>query len=285
MVHDPLLDYRLPDLRFVPVEALVPHEEHDEQRLQPLVRRLREEAVLRNPPIVAALPDDPGDRYVVLDGANRATAARLAGFPHMLVQVVRYEEPWVRLLTWCHALGDVACEDFERDLRAVPGLEVRREPQLHARAMLARREALALVMCEDGHADTLSAEGDLHRRNALLNAVVDTYRGRRRYLRVTTGSLVETRARHPEVTALVVFPHFEPFEVIELATGGARLPAGITRHLIRWRALRVNVPTDVLSDAARSAEDKQAWFDERLRDTLLHRRVRYYEEPTVLFDE
>lgn len=285
MTRDPLLDYRLPDLRFVPVESLVPHEEHDEQRLQPLVRRIREEAVLRNPPIVAPLPDDPESRFVVLDGANRATAARRAGFPHMLVQVARYEEPWVRLHTWCHALGDTTCEDLEHTLRAIPGLEVRREPQLHARAMLARREALALVVFEDGHADTLHADGDLHRRNALLNAVVDTYRGKKRFLRVTTESLVETRARHPEVTALVVFPHFEPFEVIELATGGARLPAGITRHLIRWRALRLNVPTEVLADRTRPIEAKAEWLDGWLRDRLLHRHVRYYEEPTVLFDE
>lgn len=285
MPHDPLLDYRLPDLRFVPVGSLVPHEEHDEQRLQPLVRRIQAESVLRNPPIVTPLPDDPDGRFVVLDGANRATAARIAGFPHMLVQVVRYEEPWVKLHTWSHALGDYTADDLEATLRGVPGLEVRREPQLHARAMLARREALALVMFEDGHADTLHGEGDLHQRNALLNAVVDTYRGRKRYLRVTTESLVETRARHPEITALIVFPHFEPLEVVELATGGARLPAGITRHLIRWRALRVNVPVELLADAERPLGAKQTWLDDWLRDKVLHRHVRYYEEPTVLFDE
>jgi hypothetical protein len=72
--------------------------------------------------------------------------------------------------------------------------------------------------------------------------------------------------------------------VIELATSGARLPAGITRHLIRWQALRVNVPLDVLSDARPIAE-KQRWLETWLNEKLEQRQVRFYEEPTVLFDE
>jgi hypothetical protein len=279
-------EFGMPDLRFVPVDALIPHEQHDDQRMQPLVERIREQGVLKNPPVVAPLDTTAaGERFVVLDGANRCMAARAAGFPHMVVQVVRYEEPFVRLTTWCHALGDYSPEDFEHTLAQVPGLECRREPLLHARAMLARREALACVVFADGHADTLHAAGDLHARNRLMNAVVDTYRHRKRFLRVTTDSLAETRERHPEVTALVVFPHFEPAEVVELATGGARVPAGITRHLIRWRALRLNLAVERLADLKQPLAAKNAWLAEWMRERFMTRQVRFYEEPTVLFDE
>lgn len=280
-------DFRMPDLRFVPLDALVPHEQHDEQRLAPLVKRIREQAVLKNPPVVSPLAPEPGseERFVILDGANRCTAARTAGFPHMLVQVVPYEEPWVKLGTWCHALGDYTREDFEDTLRHLPGLEVRCDSLMHVRARLARREAIASVVFSDGAADTLHAAGDLAHRNALLNAVVDTYRDRKRFLRVATDSLSEARARHPDVSALLVFPHFEPAEVVELATGGARLPAGITRHLIRWRALRLNVPIERLADARTDLGEKNRWLEEWLREKLAQRQVRFYEEPTVLFDE
>jgi hypothetical protein len=277
-------DFGVPDLRFVAADALVPHEQHDDQRMQPLVARIREQGVLKNPPVVAPL-DDAGGRFVVLDGANRCMAARAAGFPHMVVQVVRYEEPFVRLTTWCHALGDYSPDDFEHTLSQVPGLECRREPLLHARALLARREAIACVVFADGHADTLHGGGDLPARNRLLNAVVDTYRHRKRFFRITSDSLADTRERHPEVTALVVFPHFEPAEVVELATGGARVPAGITRHLIRWRALRLNLPVEQLADGRRGLEEKNRWLEEWLREKLLTRQVRFYEEPTVMFDE
>jgi hypothetical protein len=286
MNHEPH-DFTLPELRFVSVDSLVPHEQHDATRLEPLVHRIREMAVLRNPPVVSPLPPaaDGAERFVVLDGANRSHAVRAAGLPHVVVQVVPYTDPPVRLSTWCHALGDYSRDDFEKTLRAVAGLECRRELLLHASALLARRDALAYVAFADGSADTLHGGSSLRERNALLNGVVDTYRASKRFFRVTSESISVARERHPEATALVVFPHFEPAEVIELATSGARVPAGITRHLIRWRALRLEVPLDQLADTTHTLDEKNHWLEEWVRGKLLQRQVRFYEEPTVLFDE
>jgi len=283
MTHIATTEHRMPDLRFVPVESLVPHERYDARRLEPLVQRLQGEAVLRNPPIVAALADD-ATRFIVLDGANRVTAAGRAGFPHIVVQVVNYAEPHVHLTTWSHALGEMPRWEIESSLRKIEGLAVREELHMHARALLARREALAFVAYADGGTDTLHGGGDIAERNALLNRVVDTYRDRQRYFRVPSDEFSDADERHPGVTALVVYPHFEPAEVIELATTGARLPAGITRHLIRWRALRVDVPIERLASPESLAE-KNRWLAAWLAEKQAGRRVRFYEEPTVSFDE
>src|SRR6185503_12615213 len=104
-----------PDLRFVPVETLVPHEQHDEQRLQTLVERIREQSVLKNPPVVAPLATEGpnGGQFVILDGANRASAARAAGFPHMLVQVVRYPDAGVQLSRGYHAMASFPRAELE----------------------------------------------------------------------------------------------------------------------------------------------------------------------------
>ncbi|TMQ54834.1 MAG: hypothetical protein E6K72_07210 [Candidatus Eisenbacteria bacterium] len=278
-------EHALPELRFVALNALVPHEQHDPMRLVTLVSRIREQGRLRNPPVVAPLPGGGERRYVVLDGANRAHAVGASGFPHVVVQVVPYTDPPVRLTTWCHALGDTSRDHFENALHSVPGLECRRAPLLHASALLARRETLAYVAFADGTADTLHGGGGLRERNAMLNALVDTYRGSKRFFRVTSESLPAARERHPEIEALVVFPHFQPAEVIEIAAGGERLPAGITRHVIRWRALRVDVPLDRLADTATGLVEKNRWLEEWLLTKLRERHVRFYEEPTVLFDE
>lgn len=274
----------LPDLRFVAVETLIPHEQHDPLRSAPLVERLRGQGVLRNPPIVTPLPPDD-DRFVVLDGANRVTAAAEAGLPHLVVQVVRYEDPGLRLTTWHHALTEVSAADFERALRELPGLTCEATDIRHARAVLARREALAFVALPGERALTLHGGGELHQRNAVLNAVVNSYRSRSRLHRVASDSLADAQAEHPEVTALVVFPHFEPDEVLDLATSGARLPAGITRHVIPWRALRLNVPLERLADRGPSPAEKNRWLAEWLREKMLKREVRFYQESTVLFDE
>jgi hypothetical protein len=73
--------------------------------------------------------------------------------------------------------------------------------------------------------------------------------------------------------------------VIDLAGAGEYLPAGITRHLIRWRALRVNVPIAMCVDPIKSLEEKNAWIRGWTAERLTQREVRFYEEPTVLYDE
>jgi len=280
-------ELRLPDLRFLPVGSLMPHERPDSQRLTPLVERLRSEAVLHNPPIVTPLsPQEPGEgRFVVLDGANRASAARVAGFPHIVAQVVRYEDPEVKLLTWHHALTEFPKTEFEGACVRTGGLSCRAESLLHARAMLARREILAYASYPDGGVTAFHGGRDLQDRNDLLNAIVNLYRDRHRFFRTTTDSLEVARIGHPEVTALLVFPHFDPAEVLELATSGCLVPAGVTRHLVRWRALRVNIPVERLADATTPIEQKNAWLQGWLLEKLERRQARFYEESTVLFDE
>lgn len=278
---------RLPELRFVPTEDIYPHELHDQQRTKPLVERLQASGMLRNPPIVTQIGDGMRvqPRYVVLDGANRSTAARTAGWPHLLVQVVRYVAPAVELHTWYHALTADARELLEHGLRSQPALSISLQDHVHARALLARREALACVVLDDDDAIVVHGGGTLHERNELLNVLVHLYQDRLPYTRVTSDSLSAARREHPEVQALVVFPRFDPAEVIDLASAGEYLPAGITRHLIRWRALRVNVPVSMCADTSRTLDEKNAWIAAWTAERLLKREVRFYEEPTVLYDE
>jgi hypothetical protein len=72
---------------------------------------------------------------------------------------------------------------------------------------------------------------------------------------------------------------------VELALSGARVPAGVTRHLVRWRALRLNVPIDRLADSSQDLTAKNAWLKEWIDEKLRQRTVRFYEESTVSFDE
>ena len=62
----------LPDLRILPLEKLVPHEQTDARRVNPLIERLKTESVLSNPPIVA--PFGNGDPHFVVLEAQTAPA-------------------------------------------------------------------------------------------------------------------------------------------------------------------------------------------------------------------
>lgn len=273
----------LPDLRIVPVAALLLHERHDAQRSEPLAQRLRTEQVLRNPPIVAAIGDGDG-RFVVLDGANRVTAFERMGLPHVVVQVVDYAATALVLDCWHHLVCGHTREDFIARLAVLPSLIVEPAGVVHARAQLARREAIASVEVAGQGLFTVRAEGSLHQRVASLNDMVDLYRAGGQVFRVASDDLEPLLAQHDNATALVVFARHDPSEIVEFARIGAALPAGITRHVIPGRALRIEMPLSLLTEPSDLA-DKNAALAEWVRARVAQRQVRFYQESTFAFDE
>jgi len=272
----------MPDLRVLPVADLLLHEQHDPLRSAPLLQRLQADGVLKNPTIVAPVPGE--QRYVVLDGAHRVTAMRELGIAHIAVQVVDYEDPELILDTWHHLVKGVSVAHFKQMLRAAQGVKVEAADGVHARARLARREILAFVEYPDGEVRTVQASGDLHERTRRLNEIVDLYKVQGRIFRANTDHLPSLLPIYDDVAALVVFPRFAPAEIIDLARVGACLPAGITRHLIPRRALRINLPLTVLGSDA-SLPEKNAWLVDWMKQKVASKAARFYAESTFLFDE
>ena len=274
-----------PDLRILPLDLLVEHEYNDAQRTAPLAERLKAEGLLKNPPIVAPFDAEHDPRFVVLDGANRTTALHMLGYTCALVQVVDYDDPPVTLTTWHHVVTGIGLDDYTAGLRDIDGLDLAPMDLQQARAGLARRELLAYTICANGHVYAARAKTrDLHHQNALLNAIVDTYKTRGRLYRARADHLPEARRLYPDLTGLMIFPRYEASEVIDLARDGELLPTGLTRHLIRGRVLRTNYPLSELS-APNSMDEK----NERLHDWLTRKfsskEIRFYGEATFLFDE
>ncbi|MBK8540060.1 MAG: ParB N-terminal domain-containing protein [Anaerolineae bacterium] len=269
----------LPDLRVVAGEAVFLHEEADERRVASLALRLQADGVMRNPPIVAALD---GERYVVLDGANRVSALRRLGVPDLLVQVVDYHK--VTLNTWYHLVTGTPTADFEQGLAAIPGLRLESATLEAARRRLAEDDCLAFVVHPDSDVTCLVGGEGLVARSAMLRDVVRLYKGRANIHRVQSDELEGLAPFYTEITGLVVFPSYQPADILAMARLDAKLPSGITRHLIPLRALRVNTELDLLwSDTLRS--EKNRWLAEWTRHKLQERQIRFYEEPTVLYDE
>jgi hypothetical protein len=275
-------EIKIPTLQFVATSDLVLHEQHDASRTAPLSERLQNDGFLKNPPVVAPIPGD--GRFVVLDGANRSTALARLGMPHVVVQIVDYEDPDLVLDSWHHLVAEIPPDEFASAIQSIPNITLNPTDLLSARAALARRHALAYLVCPNGDVLIVGGEGDLHDRAALLNSLVDVYRYRSRIYRVSTDQLDNLKPYYRNVIALVVFPRYVPAEIIELARSGAKLPAGITRHIIPRRALRLNVPLTKLVENKTLAE-KNDWLQAWLRKKLADKEIRFYEESTWLFDE
>jgi L-serine kinase (ATP) / ParB family transcriptional regulator, heme-responsive regulator len=273
-----------PDLRVVPVRQIIPHEFEDASRAEPLIRRLPQDGVLRNPPIVTEL-NDAAERYVILDGTNRVMALDALNYQHALVQVVKYEEPFVELHTWNHVLVGMHPDEICDQLVALPNLDVCAVDAFHAKAALARRAILAYALLANGQVLSLAGGGSsVIERTRLLQNIVDLYVNRGQLYRTNLDQLDDIKQTYPQMAAAIIFPHYQAVEVLELATRGLPVPMGITRHVIQGRALRINYPLDLLA-ATCSLEEKNAALNHWMQDRFAGKSVRYYAESTYVFDE
>jgi hypothetical protein len=273
---------QLPDLRIVPTNHLFLHEDVEPGRVRRIVERIQEDQLLKNPVIVAEL-DDLG-HYVVLDGANRATALKHLGVRDALVQVVAYGDPDVKLDTWYHLVADVDKHDLFARIAEVAEVRLRASDLAHTRTLLAFHQILAYMVCKDNDVHQVLGPEDLPAQARLLNEIAKTYKGLATIYRVQTDDINELKALYDNVAAVIVYPRFTPSDILELTRNAAKLPTGITRHVIPRRALRVNLPLDALTSDI-PLEDKNRDFHDLIASMLKAGRVRHYQESTYMFDE
>ncbi len=269
----------MPILRVVSSDTLVLHEDADPRRVARLTERLREDGIIKNPPIVAPLGDG---RYVVLDGANRVSGLWALGVPHALVQVVDYDR--VELDTWYHLLTGMDRARLFAGVRDVPGVQVTRTSLDAARAELEARRSLAYLVCPAGDVYSLAGGASLGDGARILVGISNVYRGAANIHRVRIDDMRGLTRMYDDVAALVVYPPFTRADILALARDSAKVPTGITRHIIPGRVLRVNLPLTVLTDE-RSLDDKNEWLKAWEKEKLAQKAVRFYAESTYLFDE
>ena len=283
-----------PELRIVPVKDIIIHEHFDKTRSPKLAKRIEEDGVLKNPPIVARMGRG---KYVHLDGANRITIFReedLLNCQHILVQIVDYFDPEsVKLSSWCH-LTQQDKDSFLSRLKS-NGIEPLPMDCDAARTLISEGEGgLCCLFFRDGDVFGVESDRDLESRVKLMNEVVRIYEGRIERDNLESdkgdwkGQINGLFEKHQDCNTIVAFPEFTPQQVVQiankLATGGStvKIPPGITRHIVvEGRALRINFPLSVLKARDISLEAK----NEQLKEFLRKKKPRRYEEPTFMYDE
>jgi hypothetical protein len=272
----------LPNLQMLPTGMLVPHEDYDPRRIEKLSQRLQGEGILKNPPIAATIPGDT--RYVVLDGANRVISFSQLGIPHIVAQLVSYDDPGISLDTWYHVVSGMPLGEFEDELAQVAGMQLM-ECTLHeARQALESEEAMAYIITQDGVRKVPCPSGCQPHDLGLLNALVGAYKGKADIYRASNDSWELQAPTYPRITALVIFPRYHPQDILQAAQRSYHFPSGITRHVIPNRALNINIPLEILA-ADWTLEQKRQWLQDWLMERLAANAIRYYAEPTFSFNE
>ncbi|MBI5029453.1 MAG: hypothetical protein HZB51_02920 [Chloroflexi bacterium] len=267
-------------LRIVPVDQVILHEGQDPLVIKKLGERLRSDGLLRNPPIVA----QAGQRYIVLDGATRTGALNYLGVRDTLVQIVDYAAHNISLDSWYHLIVKTPPSELLARISGIDGTIIERVEPKQAEHDLTLGISMCYLKLRNGATYNVIGVDHLELNIGLLNRIVDVYRGRTDVYRAVTTDLNILTREYPDLQMIVVFPRYTPAQVTRLALNGAKLPMGITRHLIGGRAIGINLPLERL-ESNESLEEKNAWLQKWLMEKIHERKVRFYQEPVFVFDE
>ncbi len=262
-----------PTLRIVHVDDILPHEKSDGQRSLPLMERIKRAEYFTNPPLVGELKNGG---YVLMDGSNRHKSMTRLGFEHILVQVVDYESDFVELGVWQHIVADWNSQALLAKLQEIDRVELRDGWD---------GKAVAQILLHDGPVLSIHAGANgLQERNSTLRQVVANYHNNATLYRTPLTDPGQIWSLFPSGFALVMFPGYQPQDIIDAALQRAYLPPGVSRHIIHGRALNVNYPMERLRARLPLAEKNQQ-FQNWMRQQYAKRSVRFYAESTFQFAE
>jgi hypothetical protein len=240
---------------------------------------------LKNPPIVAPFNDGSGN-YMVLDGANRSTALKKMGLKHVLAQIVEPDALPLDVQTWNHVCWGISPDEFFAGLQAIPEIRLDKVDPTDGLRQLYSHHILIMAQRPDSEHSFagLYDQGDLISRINLLHRVMDSYKERAKLDRTRVRQINAVKGMYEGLSGLIIYPPFKMNEVMQLVSAGHLFPAGVTRFTVAPRALRVNYPMDEL-DSEDSLEAKNERLDQWIQQKISAKSVRFYAEPTVLFDE
>jgi hypothetical protein len=269
-----------PRLRIVSLDQVRLHEDYDARRVRELKVRLRRNNVLKNPVITV----ECDDCYIVLDGATRTQALLEMDIPHIIVQVVSYDDPGIQLESWYHAINEPDPTCLLNKIGAIHGMRSRPAELKDLKPSLNGRRHMLGFLTKDGRAVCFQSTLGFKERCLQLNQIVQLYRDKAHVHRTTEVDLPALLPRYPDLSALILFPPFKPADVIHSAMNNVKFPMGITRHLIPGRALGLNVPLTILEQDT-GLEEKNVWLERMILDRIQKNSVRQYEETTFIFDD
>lgn len=253
-------------------DRLLLHEAREPARLESLRESIADEGVQSHPVIAAP----HGSDYLVLDGAHRVGALAGLGCRMVLVQAV---EPPGQAESWTHVLESPGIpEKLTARLRSLEprmkGVELARGARCGGELPLG---VLAAVETEEGCL-ALGGVGSVAEQARALWTLQEAYPEGAAVRRVVPGDPVEPS----ESRVAVYYRRFSLAELAEVVRGGEALPAGITRFKIPERVLGVRFPLEHMrSDDPEAANERLAGF---VGELLQRGRVRYYDEPVVMFE-
>lgn len=267
------------ELRVVNLEDVQPHEHFDPERVTRLAGYLQNADFLAHPPVAVEWEE----KYVILDGATRTQAFRQLGYPSIVIQVVSPQDNNLDLRSWNHAICGISSRELIAHLATGSGYHLQEISRTALNHNLDSGTAVAAIDVPDGEAYLVCAPSGGDAIDA-LNALVARYTEVGGIVRSIETNANIVKDEGDDIGALVIFPNLTLASVLQAASIGKLLPAGITRFVIPGRVLRIVADMDVLR-SDRPLDEKNNYLKQLIEQRMAEKRVRYYQEPVLLLDD
>jgi len=229
--------YRIPRKLVKPVllnvDALLPHEEIINERLNELLKNMLELGAVDMPIIVAPIPGTK--KYLIVDGHHRWAALKKLGARKVPAIVIDYFSPNVKVYTWFPGFkGDI--NDFLNEIKA-SGIKVKPiggEGGLESLVNSCRidgEECSFILVCRDGRKYALS--GWLAGQKRVVKAL-DKLASEGKILMIWYGLLKDALKDLEDgaIDCLLIRRGLTKHEVMDVVRRGGVLPPKTTRHVL-----------------------------------------------------
>ena len=181
---------------------------------------------------------------------------------------------------WHHAVEFLTSEMLLAEIETIAGVTIGEGSHLDREDT----SVLCRLIFTDGEHLLLRGSSDLIESVRQLQAFTSTYHRFAYFDRVSYTNIDHLRRNYRNFTALVSFRGYTKDDLQTITSRGVRIPSGITRVLLPKRALRFNLRLDTLRSGL-TLEEKQVWLKETIRSRVADKSIRFYREPTFMFDE
>jgi len=277
------MENKLPDIRIVPIEELVPHEMEDPERTKRIEMRIKADGVLKNPVMVGKISTD-GFRMLLLDGVHRVNALKRLGCRDVVAQIVNYWSHEVEVFTWHHLIRGFDPNHLLNKIKDIKDVVLEKARRETAQALLEKREIVSYLLFRNGDVFVVKSKGDLKAKTMKLRDVVDACRETSEIYRVTKGEADFLLKASRDSTAILFIPVYGKKDIVDLALSNVKLPAGVTRHVVSKRALGLHIDLALLK-VDMSIKSKNKILREVIKERMANKRTRFYPESVFVFDE
>lgn len=257
------------------------HETTETNRLRNIFDRISSSKHLLNPVIVGQYDDE----LILIDGANRLSILREIGCKLIIAQVTDYKNKKIKLRNWNHLVYEIGIKDIieycetnnfkYKEITYKEGKEVLKNNLNSILTSDISNGKSLLVTLPKNFNDAIQ------RLNDFTKFYFNVHSFDRSEEEIKYGDLCKYSRRKG---VLVEFFKFKKEQIVKIASSKAKLPAGISRHILDNRVLHVRYEISKLKDDM-NLEDKRKDLHKYLLGKIDTNKVRQYRESVIVFDE